>query len=63
MRTTAERYREACENLEGVCTACEEFVNLGLCEPDAENYTCEVCGATEVYGAEQALMMGLLEVE
>ena len=63
MKTTTERYHEACENLEGVCTVCQEFVNEGLCEPDAEDYTCENCGGQTVFGAEQALMLELLEVE
>lgn len=26
------------------------------CEPDAENYACESCGAEQVFGAEQLLI-------
>jgi hypothetical protein len=29
------------------------------CEPDAQEYECEACGQHAVYGADQALIMGL----
>jgi len=41
---------------EGICLACGEY--RGGCEPDAENYPCECCGENEVFGLEQALLMG-----
>ena len=39
----------------GFCTACgaEAF----CVEPDARNYECEACGAREVFGAQELLMM------
>jgi hypothetical protein len=46
---------EADDNL-GFCTDCGE--EAYGCEPDAEGYTCESCGAEAVYGAEQLLIMG-----
>lgn len=46
---------EADDNL-GFCTECAE--EAYGCEPDAEDYTCESCGAEAVYGAEQLLIMG-----
>lgn len=43
-----------CEN-PGFCRACGE--EASGCEPDARNYKCESCGACEVFGAEEALIM------
>ena len=37
----------------GFCTACGAE-HYGV-EPDARGYTCEVCGAPAVYGAEELL--------
>jgi hypothetical protein len=47
--------------------AAEEDDNLGFClacgadaegvEPDARNYTCEVCGEDKVYGAQELALM------
>ena len=39
----------------GFCVACGEEA-MG-CEPDAERYECEACGAKRVYGADVLLMM------
>lgn len=53
--------------LEQVVEAVEADDNLGFClscgaeafnvEPDARNYECESCGATQVFGAEELLLM------
>jgi hypothetical protein len=40
----------------GFCLACGEEADE--CEPDAEKYLCDNCGAKEVYGAEEIVMMG-----
>ena len=57
--------------LEEVMTAVESDGNIGYCldcgeehsgiEPDARRYECEACGAPNVYGAEEILMMGACE--
>ena len=58
---TAERVMEACERRAtglddpGFCFACGADAE-GV-EPDARKYECEACGAREVYGAEECLMM------
>lgn len=39
----------------GFCVACGH--EQDGCEPDARNYECEACGAAEVYGAAELLMM------
>jgi hypothetical protein len=57
---TEERIVEAAEiqmfdsEMIGFCTACG--ADAYGCEPDAERYPCEVCGANRVYGAERLLL-------
>lgn len=50
------------EDLNGICLGCGE-VQYGGCEPDAERYRCESCGVNEVYGLQQALLMGRVNVQ
>jgi Zn finger protein HypA/HybF involved in hydrogenase expression len=45
------------DNCEGWCLACG--ASQSGCEPDAQRYTCEGCGAAKVYGAEELMLMGL----
>jgi len=58
---TAERVMEAVEDsmfgfgTPGFCIACG--ADADDCEPDARNYKCEVCGAREVFGAEEVMMI------
>jgi hypothetical protein len=40
---------------DGFCIACG--ADAMYIEPDAERYTCEICGERAVYGAEQLLLM------
>lgn len=51
----AERRTTSLDN-PGFCLACGNEAD-GV-EPDARNYTCESCGARQVFGAEE-LLMGL----
>ena len=51
----AQRQMFGTDNV-GFCLACEEEADG--CEPDARKYECEHCGAFEVYGASEILMMG-----
>jgi hypothetical protein len=44
----------------GFCLACGERTDG--CEPDAERYECDNCGQKKVYGLEQLLFMGLLQI-
>lgn len=46
----------------GACLNCGEIQDGGV-EPDAEKYTCDNCGEDKVYGLEQLLLMGKLEIE
>ena len=43
------------EGTEGFCIRCGSETD-GV-EPDAEKYECDNCGAMQVYGAEQLLLM------
>lgn len=45
----------------GICLACGER-EYGV-EPDARGYECSSCGAFKVYGMEEALIMGMVELE
>lgn len=58
-RILTSRVIEAVESDEyrGFCLNCAEDA-YGV-EPDAENYLCEACGARQVFGAEQVLLMGM----
>lgn len=44
----------------GACRACGEHTS-GV-EPDARGYECDACGAREVYGLEELVVMGELEL-
>lgn len=48
-----ERQREGLDD-PGLCLICGH--ENGCCEPDARNYTCEACGAPQVFGAEELLL-------
>ena len=47
------------EGTTGFCTECGEPQDG--CEPDACNYLCESCGKRQVFGAEELLIMGLVD--
>jgi hypothetical protein len=57
---TTERVVEAAEaemtslDNPGFCLVCGEEAEG--CEPDAREYTCESCGAPQVYGAQELLL-------
>jgi len=55
---TLEQIEEAMEDYIGFCTNCG--AERPCCEPDAREYECEECGANKVYGAEELLVMGLV---
>ncbi len=60
MEMTENEYRESSNEYMGLCRACgaERYE----CEPDARNYMCEECGENEVFGIEELLLMGVLEI-
>lgn len=56
-----DEFLEMQEDHMGLCIACG--AERDCCEPDARNYECEVCGEKKVFGAEELLMMGKIELE
>jgi hypothetical protein len=58
--TTAE-YHEASEGYEGRCISCGDPA-YGV-EPDARGYECESCEEHAVYGIEELLFMGLIDIQ
>lgn len=59
-RMTEEEYADGAEGNEGRCLACGAA--RGECEPDARGYPCEECGAALVYGLEELMMMGRIDL-
>ena len=57
---TEYKYLELVDSMIGLCDACGE--ERECTEPDAENYPCEACGAERVFGTEQLLIMGKVEI-
>lgn len=57
-----EEFEEHMECMDGICLSCKEWT-VGGVEPDARGYECDACGSMKVYGAEEALMMGRLDLE
>jgi hypothetical protein len=58
-RITEKVFANACDAYKGFCTTCQKFTRRE-CEPDARGYDCPKCKGRTVYGAEEALMMGIL---
>jgi len=56
-KISERRYREACREYEGWCTACGDFTTCEV-EPDAVGYRCDCCDENTVMGAEEALLCG-----
>jgi hypothetical protein len=54
-----ETYAELSENNGGYCIECGDEA-FGV-EPDARRYICESCGERAVYGAEELLVMGIIQ--
>ena len=53
-----EAITEAMDSQCGFCIECG--AERGECEPDATEYPCPECGELTVYGAEELLIMGLV---
>lgn len=58
-RFTLEQIEEADANSSGFCLACGS--ERDCCEPDARRYHCEECGMRHVYGAQEIMLMGLVD--
>lgn len=58
---TEDEYFVAMEEYWGICLNCEHIQEGGV-EPDARNYPCENCDQNQIFGFEEALLMGKLEI-
>jgi hypothetical protein len=54
-------FERANEEYKGYCSNCKKFTRPNT-EPDARKYDCPKCKKNTVYGAEEALMMGLISL-
>ncbi len=45
----------------GLCLACNEITTYGV-EPDGRRRECEQCGEPTVFGLEEAMIMGEIEL-
>ncbi len=61
VQVSVAEYFRASGSYQGFCINCREITNSGV-EPDARRYECEVCGERMVYGIEEALLMGAIEI-
>jgi len=61
-RVSEADYFSACREYYGWCRACQDFTTDSV-EPDAMHYQCSVCDQPQVFGAENALLCGVLEIE
>lgn len=57
-----DEYCQHREEYDGFCLACSDWTTSGV-EPDARGYQCEVCGKHRVFGAEEVMIMGVIEIE
>jgi hypothetical protein len=60
-RLTVAEYHDHDNSNDGYCEACGEWTTGG-CEPDAREIPCEACGEPKVFGTEEALVEGLIEI-
>ena len=60
IRIPLEDIEDARDSDDGFCLACGERAYGGI-EPDARNYECEMCGESQVFGAEECVLMGAVE--
>lgn len=58
--TAAEFWHVSNSDMVGICRACGAW-HYSV-EPDATRYPCEDCGAREVYGLDELLQRGEIEI-
>lgn len=56
-----DEYRSLDYEHAGLCVGCGEETNGGV-EPDARRYDCESCGVRKVYGIQELVLMGFIEI-
>ena len=58
-----EEYQNHCEEYNGYCKNCKDVTLFGSVEPDSRKRQCETCGLNCVYGMEESMLMGLIELQ
>lgn len=58
---TIEEYQDMLDSSTGLCRACG--AHRECTEPDARKYKCEECDKLEVYGLEELVIMGELDID
>ena len=61
MEMSMKEYYIASRNHEGYCTECKKLTR-DRCEPDAENYPCPDCENNSVFGVENAMLIGYIDI-
>lgn len=54
------QYRDLSNDNGGLCLSCGEISYC--CEPDARGYACEACDENRVYGLDECLLMGRIDI-
>lgn len=60
---TLEEFQEHSDSNDGYCKTCKEVTANGGIEPDAREYECPDCKELTLYGVEEALLQGLIELD
>lgn len=55
-------YRDLRDSYSGICRACWSVAH-GSTEPDARGYLCEECGRERVFGIDEFLISGALNID
>ena len=61
-RVSMAEYYKYRDEYWGFCTACQDWT-ADTVEPDAREYECPVCGEQAVFGAEEALLLELVDLD
>jgi len=59
-KMTGREFMDLDNEYAGFCLACGE--QACGCEPDARQYECESCGKKQVYGIQELLLMGHIDL-
>ena len=57
-----DNYLQLTEQGAGWCLRCQEVTQESGVEGDARGYKCPGCGEPQLYGLEEAMMMGVLRL-
>ena len=58
---TTQEFADESDNHSGYCVACGE-VTSDCCEPDARRYECPVCEKKTVFGMDESLLNGFIDI-